>query len=301
MHIYSSLDDLWNFPSVATPHDLSPQDLSKSFVYNTVLEAPKEWYQEFRGWLNGSTDPEYKISKEMPTRVSLYQPLLQFPLSYDTGDFVASLGRTLRFREDVRRLAATVLFALSEKHGLGLDPHNGIEPGKFYGAHLRAANEAEAAGWTPYEVQSESYLQEALQKQLSLIYLSSGSPSETMKFTSTAGSPKYNMSTETRIHLLAAPEFEAERAELEALTWDQQALVDYEILLRASWFAGIKESTFSWNIAMRRHVVDGGGTWVSLEKMRNESGSQSQTFRDGLSTVFGRVGEFAFMGASVWP
>ena len=55
-----------------------------------------------------------------------------------------------------------------------------------------------------------------------------------------------------------------ERRMLERLTLDQQDLVDYEVLLRASRFGGTWPTSLGWSVAMRRHIVAGGGRWVDL-------------------------------------
>ena len=73
------------------------------------------------------------------------------------------------------------------------------------------------------------------------------------------------MEVTTKNILLEGKGFEKEREELSQMTWDQQGLVDYEVMLRASRLGGTWESSFGWNLAMRRHVAMGRGTWVPLE------------------------------------
>ena len=88
-----------------------------------------------------------KFTEERPVLVSLYKPLLQWPIDYDQPAFIACFGRILKLNEDVRRLAAKVLYAMDEEFHLGLNPKiPGIQEGKFYGAHLRTAVDAAKAG-----------------------------------------------------------------------------------------------------------------------------------------------------------
>lgn len=47
----------------------------------------------------------------------------------------------------------------------------------------------------------------------------------------------------------------AELAQLEALTRDQQALVDYEVMVRCDVFGGFAKSSFSFNVAVVRGLV----------------------------------------------
>lgn len=82
---------------------------------------------------------------------------------------------------------------------------------------------------------------------------------------------------------------------LDALTWDQQALVDYLVLEKAARFAGVSDSSFSWGIAYARQVVSGqAGTCRSANA--SEKGVQ---FRDELSTVFGRPRDWHM--DKLWP
>ncbi|KAL3426641.1 hypothetical protein PVAG01_00150 [Phlyctema vagabunda] len=295
MHIYSSLGDLWDKPSAGVDHSLNPQDIAGELKHGSILAKPEEWRAKFDKYLNGTT--EYKVSSELPVRIALSTPHLQFPLSYDKAEFVANLGRVFRFRHDVRRLAATVLYALNEKYKLNIDPEAGIEAEKYYGGHVQPIDE----GWTSYDDQTKNYVAAASEQKLKVLYLATGSETTLDKFNLKA--TEYNLTTETKTTLLAGPEYAAERSEMGLLTWDQQALIDYEILLRSSRFGGLKESIFSWNVAMRRHVVFGQGKFFGgdVDSMSGTKPSAGQTFKDGLSTVFGDVGAMAAMGAATWP
>jgi hypothetical protein len=51
----------------------------------------------------------------------------------------------------------------------------------------------------------------------------------------------------TKSELLRGEDLE----EPEAMSWDQQALVDYEVMLKSSFFAGLQQSS----IAVRRHCM----------------------------------------------
>lgn len=257
MTIIPHINDLWELPTTAKHIPFVP--VSKKFVPEAprVLATPGYWLQDFRSFIN-KVAPE--ISAARPVVIDMGTPMFQFPLSYDDPNFVASFGKILRFREDSRRLASTVLYALSSKYELNLDPSSkGVSVGKFYGAHLRTAADAAAGRWTPYFVQSRNYISAAATQNLSVIYLASGNPKDVIVFTETAANRSISVSTKQ--DLLSEPEYSAQLAEMESLTWDQQALIDFEVLLRCALLGGTWESSFAWNIALRRHVVVGGGTW----------------------------------------
>jgi len=106
--------------------------------------------------------------------------------------------------------------------------------------------------------------------------------------------------TEIRGERSEAEGFEAEWRTLNELTWDQQGLVDYEALLRSSSLGGTWETSFSWNVAMRRHVVAGGGTWISPSSHASRVSKRSNSakravndsgFEDTASIIFGPHGD----------
>ena len=159
-----------------------------------------------------------------------------------------------------------MLYAMNFHYHLDFDAaFPGIQAGKFYGAHLRTAVDAVRAGWTPYLYQSKNYISDAAANHFPLIYLTSDSPLDTLKFIDQAGNHSFPMEVTTKDLLLAGTGFGSERAEMAGLTSDQQDAVDYEVLLKASRVGGTWESSFSWNLAMRRHVVVGQGSWAPLD------------------------------------
>jgi hypothetical protein len=128
------------------------------------------------------------------------------------------------------------------------------------GAHFRTAIDASSAGWTGYAEQAACYLSQARSHSLSLIYAASSYPESTARFKRDALTFQ-NVQVTTRYDLLSRDELEA----MKRLNWDQQALVDYEILLRSSSFAGIYQSSFAWNVAFSRHVAGKSYRWDSME------------------------------------
>ncbi|KAK7745047.1 hypothetical protein SLS53_003282 [Cytospora paraplurivora] len=105
------------------------------------------------------------------------------------------------------------------------------------------------------------------------------------------------------------------------LTWDQRALVDYEILLRVGFLVGVVESSFAWNVAMRRGNArggDGGGSglggvgkhdggYLGLPEEKpweSTMGLDSQKlvmWDDRYSRLYGRAGRAAVIFKGMWP
>ncbi|KAK0108626.1 hypothetical protein ONS95_003419 [Cadophora gregata] len=286
-------NDLFDLPSTAIPVPLVPTSITISLIGGFILGAPGNWSQDFHSFLN-ITHP-VPPSATKPILVSLAAPLMQFPLTYDDPHLVAQFGRILRFRPDVRRIAATTVYALNTKYKLGLQPRRDVIQGKFYGAHLRTGQDAVAAGWTAYGVQEHNYIAHARKANLALIYLTSTTEQDVEAFRNTAANAL--MSVETKESLLASvssPEspsvytplkgFEEEWKLLQGLSWDQQLLVDFEVLLRSSLFGGMWESSFSWNVAMRRHVVASGAKgWTSIAERGEGVNNSAPPVKRGIT------------------
>lgn len=272
------------------PIKVVPRELVREMLDNTTLIAhPEKWRPAFFNWLK---DRRPSYSAQNPVVVAFSMQLLRFPLDYDPPAFSATFGRILLFRADLRVLAAKVLYSLSNKYSLSLDPtQSGLGNNKFVGAHLRTAEDAIAVGWPNYQTQSYNYLFSSALVNNSLIYLTNGNPVDGARFEAAAA--RLDLTVTSRDILLAGPEFQNERWQLGNMTWDQQALVDYEVLSRSATFLGMYQSSFSWNVALRRHVIVGNGTWLPIsmghagvENLEGSEGS-SEAFRDDLSRIFG--------------
>ena len=133
----------------------------------------------------------------------------------------------------------------------------------------------------------------------------------------------------TKLALLEnVEEYEEELKEMKSLTWDQQALIDYMVLLRSSHFGGTWASSFSYNIVFRRHVVVGNGTWIpsqmaleardieersldlearneriegTWESTEGEKLASGECYKDKINTVFGPPRLGIWFELSMWP
>jgi len=200
---------------------------------------------------------------------------------------------------------------MDQKYNLDINPAaRGVPaPGKFYGAHLRTAVDAAKAGFAPYKDQAAAYFSDAQKHKLSVVYLASGSAPDIKRFTEEAA--EKNMSVTTKYDLLSSsPEFANALEEMKALTWDQQAEIDYLLLLRSSAFGGTWASSFAWNIAFRRHVAVNGGKWVESEAAKNAKREVGVTkkdtagaicYEDKINTIFGDDKRGIWFELSMWP
>lgn len=146
--------------------------------------------------------------------------------------------------------------------------------------HFRTEIDAVNVGYTSFEAQTAAYLTYISSAPIRAIYAASGNTTSLDLFAVEAAKLEPPATVVAKGELLQG----SEKKELEALTWDQQALVDYLVLEKAARFAGVSDSSFSWGIAYARQVVSReAGTCKSVRKGLGE-GVQ---FRDELSTVFG--------------
>lgn len=138
MKVYGSTD------KIQTDQDsvfLAPLDLVRNHQDTWVLteNEARSWNGYFEKWLlNQEATNADKLSSG-PIPVEFESPLFHWPVYYDGGDFARSFGRVIQFREDTRRLAATVLYELSRKFELDLEPTEFMTGGMFFGAHLRVS------------------------------------------------------------------------------------------------------------------------------------------------------------------
>jgi hypothetical protein len=197
-----------------------------------------------------------------------------------------NLGLLLQTRVDVRGLAAVVMWRLGERFGLR-DLEARVPQGAFLGVHLRTESDARAAGWLEgglgFENQTDGYIALAVRRRLKVVYVASGNATELERFREKAAANEPPLTVTSKFDLLEANE----AAALRELTWDQQGLVDYEVLKRCSKFSGIVKSSFAFNIAMTRSqwLEDRG---VVVDPYYVADAEDGVAFDDGLSRIVGR-------------
>lgn len=254
------------------------------------------WREKFYAWLEEKQAGPV-TGKPGPTVIDLERCYMSWPIYSDGEAFALSFGSMLQLREDVRLLASKVLRGLAKKLLFAdFDLKNEVLPDAYFGAHLRVENDAQVTwntqyGWThaSYEKQAEDYLAQALQPSRSRpkgIYVASGDVEGTRRFVEDAA--RNNLTALGKFDVLQGT---ADLETLESFRWDQQALVDYLILLRGSDFAGVAHSSFSWSIGLKRH------TWAKQEGKYLDA---PEKLHDDLSVVYGVVGTEKFPEA-LWP
>ncbi|OIW22690.1 hypothetical protein CONLIGDRAFT_152788 [Coniochaeta ligniaria NRRL 30616] len=266
------------------------------------LRHPGQWRRSFDEWL---AKQSVKVRPDAPVHVRLEQSFLEYPVRVDGDAFAREFGKVLSFRDDTRELAAKVLFKLKQRFAPSIDPTKAISPDAYYGCHLRLEKDAVDA-WQPdewrfsrMEDQFDEQFRNIERTGLSTIYVASGDQTVVDVFAerlaarlaSGSSSEKRNVTVVTKHDLLQGPD----RRQLDSLTFDQQALVDFLVLFRSSAFMGVAHSSFPWNIALRRH---------ELSKYSQYGNEGSDLLRDEYSVIMGMEADYPHVDPFVyglWP
>ncbi|KUJ15086.1 uncharacterized protein LY89DRAFT_568527, partial [Mollisia scopiformis] len=251
----------------------------------TGIAHPEGWRGKFYGWLSKERDTNSQVV------VDLERSYLKYPIYSDLEGFVLDFGKILKFRKEARELATTVLKNLVSSYDLNGKFGDEIWKGSFFGAHLRTEMDSQRGfpvqvyEYSKYSVQSHYYLEQAAASGLPVIYLASGDVGQLQHFTNDAH--KFNLTVSTKHDLVSGEDTKR----LQSLTFDQQALVDYLVLMKSSEFAGVGHSSFAWNIALWRH---------QFAKQRDHLNGP-QLMSDELSQIYGTVGQYLEYAACLWP
>ena len=210
---------------------------------------------------------------------------------HDSEDFANNFGNLLPLREDVLRLAAIILYEISSRYKLSLNSFVTTAtpaPGTFLGIHLRTANDI-LSYWLTYEDQITYYLSHIRSSRhlsaLPIIYIASGNITSIQSFSKEVQTLPKPMPVITKRDLLSG----ADLAELDSLTWDQQALVDLLVLNRGAFFMGMADSSFAWTISHGRRRYSEKGT-CQIPKGFWKSKFWGTAFEDEYSDLMGNHG-----------
>lgn len=246
----------------------------------------KAYLQNLDTWLKSK--PAYKPDEL--TLVNLERTLWEIDTRSLPPAFRRSFSQLLRLNSEARRLAAITVQHLALLHPIAIDPRDPVPPQAFYGAHLRTEADAQSAGWlnepnTNFSAQTDAYIADALKHKLRTVYVASGNSTDLERFKTKAALHRPALNVTSKLDLLPPHELD----NLAKLTWDQQALVDYEVLQRCSVFGGFVKSSFSYNIAMARAQwgADMGRVVDPWRVLHSEAGV---AFDDGISRILGRFG-----------
>lgn len=239
----------------------------------------ERWGDNFRWWLfderriSESGVPAPSAKKPFLVRMSRWV-LFQWPVHKDGAEFMNTYGQLLKFKRPVlemgkkvlgkmHNMSATVHAARSgqtsvdKQHGGKKSFFDNGERG-FLGLHLRTESDIDHAGWPGYQELLQGFLAKAIEHSFDggIAYVATGNVSEARKLEHDAKEALGLKVVDKRKLLEDEPEA---LAELEAMTWDHQGLVDFVVMAASDMFLGSQRSSFSvWLTARRAVMVDGG-------------------------------------------
>lgn len=290
LQLYDTLESATAGAKTHDPIPLRPEYLQGKDLPRTGLAKPENWRANFTTWLDQHIPPRARVGTAV---VNLSRTYLAYPIYSDGVSFATHFGDILKFRQDIRVLATSTLRSLAARYEYPGPLTEAVLPDFFFGAHLRTERDAKL-GWpgpdwvySRYETQAELFLSGAFNASIPLIYVASGDLDEVAKLSAEAA--ERNMTVTTKFDVLGGPEVAA----LGELSWDQQGMVDFLVMTKASVFGGVGHSSFAWNVALGRHVVAGEGGEGHLKG--------PQALNDGLSQVYGKPGEYPEYPNTLWP
>jgi len=208
-----------------------------------------------------------------------------YPVWKDGPEFANTFGGLLVFRRDILQLGKQVNQAMRQ-FTASYDRRR-----RFIGMHLRTENDI-LKFWTTYDTQSAAYIRAMMRGGFRAAYLATGNSTEAEKFKMLAA--RHNLQVVTKHDLIKSRPESAKL--LKSLTWDQQALIDFIVLLYSDFFVGVSPSSFSINIAGKRHLKM-EGIYARPWKVGKEG--------DGRSNLVGQYKSYwedwLFMFDSLWP
>ncbi|KAI1265683.1 hypothetical protein F5Y18DRAFT_416982 [Xylariaceae sp. FL1019] len=239
----------------------------------------------FRKWLR---EEKHGLapSKSTPRLIRFkWGVLWDWQIYRDGPEFAATFGGILRFNDQILRLGKKTLEKMHD-----FARADGVKDGSFLGVHLRS--EADALGfWPSFETQNDAYIKQAQKRKFQTAYLATGNLTEADKFIEGA-IEMAQMRVVTKMDLLEGEDLD----ELESLSWDQQGLIDFVVLLGSKFFVGTMPSSFSVYMAMKRHLKTGG-----LYTRPYKTGTEG----DGYSYLVGNYEKYwagwLFMWDGMWP
>ncbi|RDW69780.1 hypothetical protein BP6252_08800 [Coleophoma cylindrospora] len=286
LRLFKTVNDVRNGRNGPGLMALHPESLIEN-IPKYGLTHPEQWRATFYDWLERSSWD----NRGERMVIELARSYLQYPIYSDGEGFALAFGDILKFRSDVRILATKTLLNLFETFPVSIDPARATLRDGFFGAHLRTEKDAQE-GWpaqdwefSKYETQSRLYIEQAARSTAPVIYVASGDREQVARFAQDV--KVINKTVTTKFDLLKAEDMRY----LSALAWDQQALVDFLVMLKASDFAGVGHSSFAWNIALKRHILAGTRKYLDGPQMLS----------DEFSQIYGKPRGYPEYASCLWP
>lgn len=271
-----------NIPPRKEALNVNPKRLLPGAIDGHVLRDPSEFRPALDALIQKTVENNnLQPTAEHPLRLSFDDGIsFSWPSRYDGEDFRKDWGHLAQQPRHIRELSARILYKIYREIGAEQSP-NRPSNGTFLGAHIRTESDAAVEGWTSFSVQAEHVRDQLLAENLNVVYVATGTASDASRLKEFLAPGEASEDATTSVQIFQKWDFldDEDLIIMDTLTWDQLALVDLDIMQRASRFVGIWESSWSWTIALKRHA------W-SVEDPYDYA-KHHLTYSDEYSTLYG--------------
>lgn len=275
--------------------ELVPRDIGNHQDNDGSGLEINRWSGTFRDdldyWLRSVTGDTPLSEKMLVILGFKWAVFFDWPIWLDGAAFANTFGRLLKIRPDVLALAGKVLQNLQANESSLSPPQHKGPLLEFVGVHLRV--EADRLDWWPDEKQQiDAHVTRLRERPVlpRITYVATGSAAGLHHI-----SARLTQEFESHVYSKESLLYGKDLEQLQSLQWDQQALVDYCVMLRSRYFLGMFQSSFSQNIAVRRHLLEAGQETTiwrgNHDKWSYLYGSRRRYYRDLLF----------FSGETMWP
>lgn len=266
---------------------VNPKKLLPDAIYGHVLQDPSQFRPALDALIQNTIETSgVQPTADYPMRLSFDDGIaFSWPVRYDDEAFRSDWGHLAQLPRHIRELSARIMYRLYRKIHAQQDPARPSN-GAFLGAHIRTEGDAVVEGWTSFWVQAARVRDQLMKNNIRTVYVATGTASDVdrlKKFLAKVQIPMVVNGSEVTTNAQVLQKWDLlddqDLMIMDTLTWDQMALVDLDVMQRASRFVGLWESSWSWTIALKRHA------WSSEDPYDYET--HPVTFADEYSTLYG--------------
>lgn len=302
LRIVDEEDEALNIPPQSEGHLIDPMQLVPT-RWGHVLVDPSQFRPALDAHisehiLKGSDDvePAPQPTREHPIRLGFNDGVaFSWPVAHDDAEFRDNFGHLARCPRNIRELSARALYNLYMMIGVRQSPASPARAA-FLGAHIRTEEDVQVYSWTSYEKQSMDIREQLVANNLSVVYVATGTASDVDRLREDVAGMRIpvNETHSTGVQVFQKWDLldDEDIMFMDTLTWDQMALVDFDIMLRSSRFVGIWESSWSWTISLKRHA------WSAANPYDYDA--HAVTYEDELSIIYGPIGAQPVVDPCFW-
>ncbi len=176
-----------------------------------------------------------------PQILRLQRPLFQYPVATDPLAFVVRYGRLLKLHPVAHVLASQALAELRKLSD------------KYMAFHLRLEGDV-GEKWGGFAEQAGAALARLLEREFAVVYVASGDPAPVARFKGWLADKAPGVKVVTKHSLLSTRP--ASQAKVASLHFDQQALIDYLLLLKSDYMVGNASECLVPTLTSHEHATN---------------------------------------------